>query len=398
MSLIDSPIQLASTLLVLLAGLFISLSVGKRLGIPTRRAFVLYIWHSLFCVVYTLYAVTNGADALVYYMKASGGELSFSVGTAAVISIATIFVTGLNLSFLGACLLFNIFGSIGLLAFDASLRAATADKSRLMRRFATLVVFLPSISFWTAALGKDSLAFMSAGLVLWCAMEMKRRTMLMACSIGIMLLVRPHIAGTMIIALTGSIVVQGRIPLPQRLMLGGVALAATAAMIPFALNYAGVGEGAGADELMSYVEERQSFNTQGGSSIDIASMSLPLQLYSYLFRPLPFEARSVFALAASLDNAVLLFLFIAGGIKMLKRGKYTVESNRTFLWLYSLLTWVILAMTTANLGISVRQKWMFAPMLIFLFISLLGKPRRQPALRRSTRPTSRIIPTKETVS
>lgn len=398
MSLIDSPIQLASTLLVFLAGLFISLFVGKRLGIPARRAFVLYIWHSLFCVVYTLYAVTNGADALVYYMKASSGELSFSVGTAAVISIATIFVTGLNLSFLGACLLFNIFGSIGLLAFDASLRAATADKSRLMRRFATLVVFLPSISFWTAALGKDSLAFMSAGLVLWCAMDMKRRTMLMACSIGIMLLVRPHIAGTMIIALTGSIVVQGRIPLPQRLMLGGVALAATAAMIPFALNYAGVGEGAGTDELMSYVEERQSFNTQGGSSIDIASMSLPLQLYSYLFRPLPFEARSVFALAASLDNAVLLFLFIAGGIKMLKRGKYTVESNRTFLWLYSLLTWIILAMTTANLGISVRQKWMFAPMLIFLFISLLGKLRRQPAVRRSTRPSSHIIPTKETVS
>jgi hypothetical protein len=29
-------------------------------------------------------------------------------------------------------------------------------------------------------------------------------------------------------------------------------------------------------------------------------------------------------------------------------------------------------LTTANLGISVRLKWMFAPMLIFLMISAMG--------------------------
>src|SRR5690606_24947738 len=90
----------------------------------------------------------------------------------------------------------------------------------------------------------------------------------------------------------------------------------------------------------------------------------------------------------------ILFLFIAGGIKIAKRGKYTVESNRAFLWLYSLLTWVILAMTTANLGISVRQKWMFAPMLIFLFISLLGKPRRQSRVRRAIPRPPLVITTK----
>lgn len=380
MLLIDSPIQLASALLVYLAGLFISLSVARRLQIPAKRAFLLYVWHSVFCLFYAVYAITNGADALVYYIKAANGEFMLSVGTGAVVSIATLFVTGLNLSFLGACLLFNIFGSIGLLAFDASLRAATADKSRLIRHFATLVVFLPSISFWSGALGKDSLAFMAAGLVLWSAMNMKRRSLLMAGAIGIMLLVRPHIAGTMVIALTGSLVIQRKIPLPQRMLLGGLALAATAAMIPFALNYAGVGEGAGTEDLVNYVEQRQSVNTQGGSSIDIASMSLPLQLYSYLFRPLPFEATSIFALAASADNVVLLFLFIVGSMKMLKRRKPSSDSNRAFLWLYSLLAWVILAMTTANLGISVRQKWMFAPMLIFLFISLLGKPRQQRAV------------------
>lgn len=36
------------------------------------------------------------------------------------------------------------------------------------------------------------------------------------------------------------------------------------------------------------------------------------------------------------------------------------------------MVWLIFATTTANLGIAVRQKWMFAPMLIFLLLSVTG--------------------------
>ena len=385
MELIGTPVQLASALLVFMVGMLIVVRAGKSLHAKTSRAVLLYAWHSLFCVAYTMYALSNGADALVYYAKAQAGEVAFTVGTGAVVSIATIFVKGLNLSFLGACLLFNIFGSIGLLAFDASLRLATRDKSMLIRRFATLVILLPSISFWSSALGKDSLAFMAAGLVLWSAVNLKRNIWVMAGAIGIMLLVRPHIAGIMLIALTASLVVQRKIPFGQRVFLGGLALAATVAMVPFAMNYAGVGEGADAQDLVDYVEQRQSVNTQGGSSIDIASMSLPMQLYSYLFRPLPFEAGSIFALAASVDNLVLLFLFFSGVINIVKR-KPAPAGNRAFLWCYVLLTWVILSITTANLGISVRQKWMFAPMLVYLFISLLGKAKQAKTIKRRAAP------------
>jgi len=341
---------------------------------------MLYAWHSLFCLAYAIYATENGADALVYYMKAQQGEFMAPFGTGAVVNIATLFVTGLNLSFLGACLLFNIFGAIGLVAFDASLQAATADKSRMLRRFVTLIVLLPSISFWSSALGKDSLAFMAAALALFASLDMGRRVVLLALAIFVMALVRPHIAGIMVIALAGSLVLQRRLPLGQRLFLGTAALAATAAMVPFALTYAGLGDASGADDIMNYVEHRQSLNTEGGSSVDIASMSLPLQLFSYLFRPLPFEAGSIFALAASMDNVVLIFLAIAACGQMFRRRK--LAGNRAFMWFYCLLTWLILAITTANLGIAVRQKWMFAPILIYLFISLMGRSRaRQPSTR-----------------
>src|SRR3546814_3282947 len=77
------------------------------LGVRKGRATLLYAWHSLFCLVYAIYAIQNGADALVYYLKAQQGEFMAPFGTGAVVNIATLFVTGLNLSFLGACLLFN---------------------------------------------------------------------------------------------------------------------------------------------------------------------------------------------------------------------------------------------------------------------------------------------------
>ncbi|MGB3290163.1 MAG: hypothetical protein WBA83_12900 [Burkholderiaceae bacterium] len=382
MELIGSPLQLASAVLVNALGLLLALKAGRMLDVRKGRVMLLYAWHSLFCLAYAMYAIQNGADALVYYLKAQQGEFMPPFGTGAVVNIATLFVTGLNLSFLGACLLFNIFGAIGLIAFDACLQTATANKARLLRRFATLIVLLPSISFWSSALGKDALAFMAAALTLYATLNMGRRAILLAVSIFIMGLVRPHIAGIMVIALAGSMVLQRRLPLGQRVFLGVAALAATAALVPFALTYAGLGDASGTDDILSYVEQRQSLNTQGGSSVDIASMSLPLQLFSYLFRPLPYEAGSIFGLAASMDNVVLVFLALAGTTQIIKHRRHKLVGNRAFMWFYCLLSWLVLAITTANLGIAVRQKWMFAPLLIYLFISMLGQSRRPAARRR----------------
>src|SRR3546814_12721991 len=110
MELIGSPLQLASAVLVNVLGLLLALKASRMLGVRKGRATLLYAWHSLFCLVYAIYAIQNGADALVYYLKAQQGEFMAPFGTGAVVNIATLFVTGLNLSFLGACLLFNIFG------------------------------------------------------------------------------------------------------------------------------------------------------------------------------------------------------------------------------------------------------------------------------------------------
>ena len=151
--------------------------------------------------------------------------------------------------------------------------------------------------------------------------------------------------------------------------------AAAGAVVPFAIRYVGIGELVNVETLFAYIDERQSYNTEGGGGVDIASMGLPMQMFTYVFRPTLLEARSVLALAASFDNFIFLGLFIAGVFSLVRGRTSSLGENRVFMWSYVLGSWLILAMTTANLGIALRQKWMFAPMLIFLLISVIGKQR-----------------------
>ncbi|GAB3374857.1 hypothetical protein [Azotobacter armeniacus] len=378
MALVSSTWHVIGAILVFLAGALLITWARHYFKTSTSRSLALYSWHTLFCLVYAWYTLTYGGDAIGYYLTAQGSAREFQVGTYGVLFLTRLLIEGLGLSLLGIFLVYNIFGGLGLLAFDASLRAVTQGKSRTLRRLAILIVFLPSVSFWSSGIGKDALSFLATGFALWAALDLQRRIPLIGIAIATMLLVRPHMAGMLIMGLSLALLLQPGASVLRRVLLGGVAVAVAAALVPFGLEYAGV-KGTDAESLMNYVEGRQERNMQGGGAVDISSMSLPMQLFTYLFRPLPFEAHNLFALAAALDNVILLYLFVMGGRAMLRRpaGRRYSE-NRIFLWSYALIAWLVLAMTTANLGIALRQKWMFAPMLILLFLSAIGTARPQP--------------------
>jgi hypothetical protein len=313
----------------------------------------------------------------MYYSKSlSGGASPLRVGTHAVVAFTSVFSVALGLSLFGVFLVFNIFGYIGLLAFAGALKSATRFKRYQIRLLAWIIVFLPSVSFWSSAIGKDAVAFMAMGLALWAALDLKTRWLLMAFAVLAMLFVRPHMAGIMVIGLSAVFTFEAGLPRSRRVFLGFLSIGAAAVIIPFGLQYAGVGASADVDGLMEYIGERQDYNQEGGGGVDISSMSLPMQLFTYMFRPMIFEASSIFQLAASVDNIILAFLFLLGGKEILRRRQNPINDARIFLWVYALLAWVLLAMTTSNLGIAMRHKWMFTPMLIYLLISVIGSPRQ----------------------
>ncbi|SFM82613.1 hypothetical protein [Marinobacter pelagius] len=375
MEIVSSAYHVLSASFIFFLGAAISATIGRKFNVSPVKSLGLYGWHTFFSLFYCWYVLRSGGDAIAYFRHGLFWSGEIGVGTSAVRAMAALLVSGIGLSILGTFLVFNIFGQIGLLAFWGSLKEATQDKPWRIRWLATLIIFLPSVSFWTSALGKDAISFMATGLALWSSLNLSRRGLLMAFAIGAMFIVRPHMAGLMVTAIAIAALVDSNASLIKKVLLGIGAAGVAAALVPFALRYAGVGEVVDVESLTEYIDKRQSYNTEGGGGVDIASMSLPLQLFTYLFRPLLFEARSVFGLAAALDNLILLGLFLFGGMALLRGRKTGLGENRVFLWAYALGAWLILSMTTANLGIALRQKWMFAPMLIFLFISVIGRKR-----------------------
>jgi len=373
---VSSAWHVISAALIFVFGALVADAAGKLLLVSQGRRLALYVWHTGFCLLYCWYALNNGGDAITYFIWGESTDWNFNVGTRSIEFFAGALIHGLGLSLLGVFLVFNILGCIGLLAVDSALNLISTEKPRAIRLLAKSIVFLPSISFWTSALGKDAIAFMATGLALWSAINLSRHIVLMAFSIALMLLVRPHIAAIMVFVLIVSVVFDARVSPLKKAGVTTVSLMAALVMVPFVFRYAGFQGDVSIGSIADYVDKRQSYNMDGGGGVDIASMAPPMQMFSYIFRPMLFEARTIFEVAAAIDNFILLVLFILGLCSIFGGRQSNLTDGRAFMWMYVFCVWLVMAMTTANLGIALRQKWMFVPMLIVLLISVVGRSRR----------------------
>lgn len=357
-----------SPLVVFIFGIFFIYKISSTLNIPLYRALSIYTWHTLFCILYVYTSTIMVADSTLYYIDSLKDDVEFNFGTSFVILVTRFFSLHLSFSYLSTFLIFNILGSIGLLFLDHCLTYSVYGRKKFTKFLASLTVFIPSLSFWSSAIGKDSITFLGANLALWAALDFRNRLKFIFISILLIALVRPHIAGTMIIALLLSGLFSKSIVLKQKIYILSIAIPITVLSLPLILNYIGLQGTLSANLLQEYIEQRQISN-DGGSSVDISNMSLPLQMFTYIFRPLPYEAHSIFALISSLDNLFLLiiFTFFIFSIIFTKQPYNDNSSeNISFIVLYFFLTLIVLSVTTANLGIAVRQKLMFMPMFLYL--------------------------------
>ncbi|ENV86245.1 hypothetical protein F940_01558 [Acinetobacter radioresistens NIPH 2130] len=324
----------------------------------------LYIWHTIFCIYYYLFSLENVADSITYYRKIILDEGGFYPGTPFVTFLGSIIYKPLAASYLNIFLFYNIAGAVALVLLYLIL------KDYIKNRIWLLIFFLPSMSFWTSALGKDSISFLAVCIFLYALVNNQKKYILLPLSFIFM--VRPHIALCMIVAYGVFLLFKSRVHFILKLLLIPVLFGSMFVASGFVKDYVGLEEGS-YDDVSAYVGQRQELNLSGGSSIDIASMSYPMQMFTYVFRPLPYESHSLLAFINSLENSLFLFLFLFLLYKSKINLKFLFDNNNLLLLIYTLLVWSILAMTTANLGIASRQKWMFMPILIYFLIYGMAK-------------------------
>jgi len=226
----NTPWELFTLVTAFLLGLALVLRISQWLATPIYRGVTLYLWHSLFCLAYIWYSLNNPADSLKYFIDSLYWDSGPNLGGRSVVFLNSILTQNLGMSYGGCFFVFNIIGSIGLIAFSAAVREAVSGKSRIVRQVATAIPFLPGFSFWSAAIGKDSIAFFSTGLICWAAASPYRRLPAMALGFFAILAVRPHMAGFLAISMSiAYVLINGHAV--KKLLLSSILAPAAAAVV-----------------------------------------------------------------------------------------------------------------------------------------------------------------------
>ncbi len=195
----------------------------------------------------------------------------------------------------------------------------------------------------------------------------------MIMAVLVMLLVRPHIAALLLMTASAIFVLMGQGSAFVRATLVAISVPAAAYTLIGALAYVGLGDNFSAAAITEYVEQRQEYNIEGQFGIEISELSVPMRMFTYLYRPLFFDAQGLVGVAFSIENVVLLGITFIGLFAMINQRRSNLPRYTFWFMLsYVVLSWIILSNTTANLGIALRQKWMFLPMLQIIFLSYLS--------------------------
>lgn len=355
--------QLLLMIVIIFFGLGICLSLIEKRVEDLAVVTLLYFWHTLFSFYYWYYTLSNTADSLLYFRKTFNPSLNLSPGTAFTETLTYFITVILNSNYLNTTLVFNIFGSLGLVLLYKSLKGFSNN----IGKYWIFLLFLPSASFWSAGLGKDAIAFLATSLFLYAALKIKDSTTLVVLAFLLMFIVRPHIAAIMLLSYVVYFIINSKAYLILKILMLPIIAIGLYFALSFVQRYVGL-ENASLTAIGNYVDQRQGYNLEGGSSVDIASMSYPMQMFTYIFRPLPFEANNILTLVTSFENTIYLLLFIYILLKSKFNLRYYIEGENLWLSIYLFLTCTILALTTANLGIATRQKWMFMPVFIYLLL------------------------------
>lgn len=361
------------------------LFIGHILRLTNNQAKVLYysfVFHTLASLLFWQYSRLAGSDAKMYYETAKSfvGHISslYQTGTGFIRFVCYPFVHNFEISFFALYMLFNFFGFVGFCYFYLSVLEQLEQSNNLdSAKYLNAFMFLPGLNFWTASIGKDSVIFLGIGMLLYALANLQKRFLFLLFSLLVIYHVRPHIFFLVIVSLVIAFMLREGVFRLNNLAVFFLALVVAFLSKDVILQKAGV---SALDDISSgteYLDKRAGYNQGGGSSLDISQYNFFLKIFAYLYRPLFFDANSATMLAASMENAVYLFLTIQLVTKLpflsvIRERKLYIMFGIVFF----LLMLIIMSWSTSNLGIAVRQKTMFIPILLAFYCISLSRQRK----------------------
>ena len=238
---------------------------------------------------------------------------------------------------------------------------------------------MPTLNLWTSCIGKDSIAFACINLIIFALIKIRTRFLLLLFCGVLLGIVRPYIG--FIVFFSSIISFLGRkmgIPLLYKFLIISISIFL---LIFFNnINFVFLRFDALDIETLSRVFEFYQEKNIGSTSIDISSYSLPMKIFTYLFRPLFFDAKGLYMLLMSIENTILLTFILYSILILIKyRKSYNFEFLPINIFVISFfsITTFFYASTTSNLGLANRHKIQLIPPLIYLALATTNQLKRK---------------------
>ncbi len=335
----------------------------------------LWVYHLLFAVVFYFYVNQTGGDARNYWFTVKENldvgildyvELGF--GTYFMYAINYIPSAVLDISFFTGSIFYALIGYFAFVYLYIIFKERIKYNTRYFKipLFPT-ILFLPNLHFWSCNVGKDTLLFFCIALLFYAIKSPRKHIWKVIFSLALAYLVRPHIAAYLIASFSVALLLDANLKLYKKLIIISAIAAGFILIFDSLVGYLRI-DSFDVDSIMSYSEDKamKLSRDHTGSSVDIASYSYPLKVFTFIYRPLFIDGMSVFGILASIENLILLGLslklLVINPLILIRKGDSFVKALTIFFLLGALTFSLILG----NLGIMLRQKNMFIPALLFI--------------------------------
>jgi hypothetical protein len=297
-------------------------SIARKFGLPRKYELHLHYllaYHLFFSIFFTWYILSFGGDSIGYWkfnmeQVVIRGERSwfsyYGEGTFFILWLTYIPSQLMGLSYLTGNILFGFLGFLGI----RYLFVMVADKFPTnyeilgIPLFPTFFYFL-NLHFWSAGVGKDAVCFWGIAWFLFAIQKYQSRWWQAAIALFFVYMARPHMGQALISGAGLAILFGSEVKFGYKVVLGSMAAILAVALVPNTLEALRIDElSIGSLENLAGSKVGNLNDRHVGSGFDLASYPWPLKLFTYLFRPLFFDAHNIVAFFSSFENLLYLYL------------------------------------------------------------------------------------------
>ena len=358
---------------LVLGFVFVFLKNKDKNNMTERNLKLLLCYHLFFGLLY--YYLTDGVsvDSFTYWKHAkdltinSWNDLfNIGLGTNIIYVINYLPVNIFGLSYLQLTLMYTFMGFLGFFYLYNSIFILFKSRRIKVIKYFPIILFLPNLHFWSSAIGKDTIIFFLINVIIYASIH-RKRALIFTVLLGIYL-IRPHIALFLIISFGVAFLIQNKISFMKKVLGILFFIVCLGFVLPKVASFANI-ESLDIKNLETFAKTKSEnlSRSESGSRVDTSGYPVYYKVFTFLYRPLFFDAKNIMGLIVSFENLTLIFLTILTFKSKIKLKFRKADYILKAFFVFFIIGTFVFSFTIGNLGIMIRMKNMLMPgLLIFI--------------------------------